>query len=142
MCTYIQTPGQSSGGADSPCPEGRGAWGGPSPPRVCPQAPRLTSRSEVWAPRALGLGGWCSPPDSWAWRGQPAPKDQVRGAHSLAPPPPASSRLRADSSAQYPSRCTQASWVSSALSERVSQGDWSFLPVLHPTGTFEETYKA
>ena len=35
------------------------------------------------------------------------PKDQVRGAHSLAPPPPASSRLRAASSAQYPSRCTQ-----------------------------------
>ena len=34
------------------------------------------------------------------------PKDQVRGAHSLAPPPPASSRLRAASSARYPSRCT------------------------------------
>ena len=34
------------------------------------------------------------------------PKDQVRGAHSLAPPPPASSRLRAASSAPHPPRCT------------------------------------
>ena len=36
----------------------------------------------------------------------------------------------------------QASWVSSTISETESQGDWSFLPVLHPTGTFAETYKA
>ena len=34
------------------------------------------------------------------------PKDQVHGAHWLAPPPPASSRLRAASSAPHPPRCT------------------------------------
>ena len=48
------------------------------------------------------------------------PKDQVRGAHLLAPPPPASSRLRAASSARYPSRCT--------LRPRAQEQGWNFNP--------------